>query len=375
MDHEAGRTLHCETGYSMHMADGNTTRSHRHSLLGRVRQTSELVPQRRSGRYRLALATIAAFGLTAAACGGESTPGGGSETVPSTVTTISTTTVPEVTTTTIDFDRPITQDTVPIPSETNIADLATVIDNMRGQTNNVSDQMARLARFQELATPVNAQILDFTTSVSTIEDEVGFAVASTVRFRVPQDHLTIERFLIDELRSRGWNKASEATQPVNGETATVLIFRIPGVPAEETELGVSVTELPGFTRIDYDYQTRVLPEDTSFARLQTWQAELATPRSATVIETRVATQDDIGTMAVVYQLTAETTAEAREIIVELQDEELFTVGTSEGSGSSTAPLLLVDANNQELLIDFAITGEPDTVEMTVTNTFGLEPID
>jgi hypothetical protein len=356
----------------MHMADGNTAQSLWPRPARRAPAPSASYGRRPRG---LAIAAIAVFGLVAAACGGESTPGAGSETVPPTVTTISTTTVPTVTTTTIDFDRPITQDTVPIPAEASIVDLIALVNDMRGQTNNVSDQMARLARFQELASPVSAQILDFSTTVSPIEEDEEFAVESTVRFRVSQDHLTIEMFLIDELRSRGWNKASEGTQQVDGDTATVLVFRVPGIPADETELAVTVTELPGLTLIDYAYRTRTPIADTSFERLQVWQEELATPRSADPISTRIATQDDLGSMSVSYWMTAETTAEAREAVVALQDEEAFTVGTSEGSGASTAPLLLVDANNKELLIDFAITGEADTVEMTVTHTFGLEPVD
>ena len=324
------------------------------------------------GSYRtLFPAALVALGLIASACSGETEPA--AQPVEAQQPTTTTTTIPPETTTTIDFNRPITQDTIPIGEETSISDLAAVVASMRGQTINVSDQMSRLARFQELATPNMAQILDFSTAVSPIPDEDDFVVESTVLFRVPQDRLTIEMFLLDELRSRGWNKASETSQPVDGVTTTTLVFRIPGTPGNITELTAIVSELPGQTQIDLAYQTRVPEEDTSFERLQFWQDELATPFSADVTQVSAATADDLGVISVVYELDAETPAEASEDILELQDEEVFRIGTA--PETETEAFLLIDQSRQEWLVEFATTDVADTIAMTVSNTFDLEPID
>lgn len=317
----------------------------------------------------------AAIALIASGCGGETSPGIGAETIPVTAPPSTTTTTMAETTTTIDFDRPITQGTDPIGAEATIAELAEVINSMRGQTFNVSDQMARLAPFLAIATPVSAQILDFSASVTPVVDEDELqAVDSTVRFRVPQDRESIATFMKDELKAWGWNKANEGTQQIEGSPVTTLIFRRPGARGEDTELAVTISGLAGLTLIDYAYKDRFVAEG-SFERLQFWQTTLRTPRSATAIESRVSTADDLGTIAVVYEFTAETTAEARELMIELQSEEEYVVGTSEGSGTTTAPLLLTDVDGRELLIDFALTGDPDTVQMTVASTFGLDPVD
>ena len=86
-----------------------------------------------------------------------------------------------------------------------------------------------------------------------------------------------------------------------------------------------------------------------------------------------ATADDLGVISVVYELDAETPAEASEDILELQDEEVFRIGTA--PETETEAFLLIDQSRQEWLVEFATTDVADTIAMTVSNTFDLEPID
>ncbi len=343
----------------MCMADGRTNRTTGRPLKARARQVSVTVP--------------VAMAVLLSACGGETEPAAGADVSQSTISATTTPTVPAETTTTIDFDRPVTQQLTLLPDDNTIAEFAEIVGDMRGQSNQVSEQMKRIAEFASLPSPAGAQILDFSIQVVPLVED-GFAISSVVEFRLPGEPAVVSTFLEEELRALSWFKSSESTVQSNGIEVDALVFRLPGVPGDETELVTSVGAVPGATIVTYDYQTRLPAQDQSFNRLQAWQNGLRTPGSAEVVEASVRTADDIATLAVVQTLNAETAAEAREVVAALVRDNEFTVLTSQDSGDTTAPLLLETEDGEQLTLDFAQTNDPDVVEMTVTHTFGLEPV-
>lgn len=320
------------------------------------------------------MATPVVLALLVAACGGETDPAVGAEVPPTTSATTSTSTIPAETTTTIDFDRPVTQQLTLLPDDNSLTEFAEIVNDMRGQSNQVSEQMKRIAEFESLPSPAGAQILDFSVQVVPLVED-GFAISSVVEFRLPQDPAVMTTFLEEELRALSWFKSSESTVQTDGIDFNALVFRLPGVPGEETELVASVGAVPGATIVSYNYRTRLDPGDQSFNRLQAWQDALRTPGSAGVVEASVRTADDIATLMVVHTLAAETAAEAREDMVALVRANEFTILTSQDSGASAAPLLLENEDGEQLTLEFVQTDDPEVVEMTVTNTFGLEPLD
>lgn len=320
------------------------------------------------------MATPVAMALLVAACGGETEPAVGAEVPATSPPTTTASTIPAETTTTIDFNRPVTQQLTLLPDDNTITEFAEIVNDMRGQTNQVSEQMKRIAEFESLPSPAGAQILDLSVQVVPLVED-GFAISSVVEFRLPQDPAVMTTFLEEELRALSWFKSSESSVQSNGVDFDALVFRLPGVPGEETELVASIGAVPGATIVSYDYRTRLAPDDQSFNRLQAWQDAVRTPGSSQVVEASIRTVDDIATLMVVHTLSAETAAEARADVEALVREGEFTILTSQDSGETAAPLLLENEDGQQLTLEFVQTGDPEIVEMTVTNTFGLEPID
>lgn len=350
----------------MYMADGSSNQTRRRCVIVRARTRRPAV-----SRPTLAAPLFLAFAL--AACGGETAPGLGADTIPTTTIATTTSTVPAETTTTIDFNRPVTQELTLLPDDGMVAEFADIINDMRGQSNQVSEQMKRLAEFETLPSPAGAQILDFSTVVVPVLDE-GYSISSVVEFRLPQDAAVMTTFIEEELRALGWNKSSESTQFVNGINQNTLVFRIPGTPGDETELTASIGSAPGATLVTYDYRTRLETTDLTFSRLHAWQNTIRTPSGAEVVEASVKTADDTGTLSVVQLLNAETAAEARELVAALVREDEFQIITSQDSGTTAAPLLLQDEEGNQMMLEFALSEEPAIVEMTVINTFALEPV-
>ncbi len=312
-----------------------------------------------------------ALGLTA--CGGETEPSLGNAAVVTTTTTIATTTVPVETTTTIDFDREPSQETTPLPEDATAAELAEVVDNMRGPTNDASEQLQRIATFLDLASPAQAQIMELSIATEPAEDD-RVDISTQVRMRTPQTVADLAVFYDGELRSAGWNKAGFSETTVDGLPATELVFRIPGTSGSDTELGITLSNGP-VTFIDLDLKLLSEEDDESFERLLAWQSAIRTPRTTNAAKAVVFTAGDSASLQVIYTMEADSAAEAREDIAELVRTSEFTIDSPDESGTSTAPLLLVDEDGQEYLLEFAPTRDPEIFWMMVSASFDLEPID
>lgn len=342
-----------------------------------MNRTGGTAPRRRAanGRARTSTVALGLATLAASACGAATTidPGLGTDTVPITRPPTTTTTEPAAPTTTVDFSRTPDQDTTPLPDDATVEEFATVIDDMRGPTADLAEQLGRLADFVRLSSPAGAQILDFSISVVPAEEERN-DVAISVALRAPQTRATLVDFFDAELRSRGWNKAKQTDETAGGVTTTTQVYRIPGTPGDDTELVVALTGGP-VTLIDIDYTNLTAESDGSVERLASWQDALRTPRAAVLLESRVTTAADIGTLAVFYSLTAETAAEARADMVELVPSDEFTVDAADGSGANAPPLRLVDGDGNQFLLEFTDTREADLIELAVSTSFGLTPID
>jgi hypothetical protein len=313
-----------------------------------------------------------AIGL--AACGGETEPTAGDQAVASTTTTTAptTTTEPPVTTTTINFDREPTQDDAPLPENSTAEELFDVVNDMRGATRDASEQIERLATFLDLASPERSQILDFSIAVEPVEDD-RFDISTQVRLRAPQPTAELATFYDGELRSAGWIKAAFSETTTDGLPGTELIYRVPGTSGADTELSITLTQ-GQFSVIDLDFKFLSEEDDPSFEQLVAWQSDIRTPRSATLAKTVVFTTEDTASLQVIYALEADTAAEAREDIEDLVRDDEFTIESATVSGTTVAPLLLVDEDGQEYLLDFAPTRNPELFWMMVSATAELVPV-
>lgn len=327
-------------------------------------------------RSRLA-ACVSLIGLTfgLAACTGETVePSTQSDVLAITTTTVATTTtVPPETTTTINFDREPDQDDAPLPDDATASELFSIVDNMRGPTADASEQLQRLATFVDLASPIGAQIMDFSVAVEPVDDDRS-DISTQVRMRTPQPTRELSLFYDGELRSAGWNKASFNDTVTDGMAGTELVFRIPGSTGAEAELTITISEGPT-SIVDLDYTFLSEEDDPSFEQLAAWQAAIRTPRGTTDNKTVVFTEDDTVSIQVIYALEADTAAEAREDVLDLVRDDEFTVRSASTSGTSTAPLLLVDEEGQEFLLDFAPTRNPELFWMMVSATSDLTPVE
>ncbi len=341
--------------------------------------TVQAVPREQARRInplvRRARTATASLGLimALAACGGETEPAIGGDTLVSTTTTIATTTVPPETTTTINFDREPDQDDMPLPEDATALELFEVINDMRGPTDDASEQLSRLVTFLELASPDRAQILDFSVGVEPVDDDRN-DISIEIRMRAPQSTEELASFYDGELRSAGWNKAAFNETTTDGLPGTELTYRIPGTSGTETELGIVLSKGP-VSIIDIDYVSLSEEDDVSFERLTAWQSAIRVPRTAIANEAVVLTVDDTASLQVIYALEADTAAEAREDIVDLVRDDEFTIASPDGSGTSTAPVLLIDEDGQEYLLDFAPTRNPELFWMAVSATADLEPVE
>lgn len=323
----------------------------------------------RSGPSRSLAAVGLATGLLVG-CGTTAEPGTGAIAPTTMAIATTTTTLPPETTTTIDFNRPVDQQVTPLPEDALIADLAEVTNDMRGQTDDVYQQMIRLIDFPKLASPIGSQILDFSAVVRTDEDQLR--AESTVSVRAPATS-DLVKYFAGEMEARTWYDSDLTRETTETGERTTTLFRLPGF-GEEKELTVAVEAMPGLTLIDLEYHS-VIEDDADFELLQSWQEKVRTPGSAEVVSAGVSTGDNVGTAVVTYQLVAETTAEARTDMLDVVRASEFetTAVAVENDGS---PVILVDVETgDELRLEFFETVEEDVVEMTVTATFPLVPLD
>ncbi len=315
-----------------------------------------------------------ALALLAAGCGAEASPGIGNDTVPTTVATTTTaSTLPPETTTTIDFAREPAQEKTPLPEDATADEVAEVVGDMRGPTRDLSEQLSRLATFMKLSSPAGAQILDFATSVVPAEDDRN-EISTQVSLRAPQTMLELNDFFDAELRARGWYKADEAEETIDDVAQATLVFRIPGTAGDETELSIVILGGP-VTMIDLDFRFLTPEDDPSFELLSAWQAAIRTPRSTTALAAGVVTAEDSATLSVTYAIEADTAAEGREDITDLVRSSEFEIETAGESGESAAPVVLIDEAGQRYLLEFGTTRDPEVIEMVVSTTFDLRPID
>lgn len=320
-----------------------------------------------------AVATVA-IGILLVGCGGESAPSLGNETVETTIAT-TTSTLPPETGTTIDFTRAPNQVDSELPEDATIAEVITIVDNIRGPTADLEKQMRRLAPFAELSSPPGAQIMDLSVTVrkpQPDDEDQRDSIEAIVDFRSPQDPVTLLDFFDAETRSGSWNRVEKLDETVDGVPAVTQEYKVPG---KSQELTIRVVGGP-FSTVRINYRNLVEEdEDPSFDLLSGWQSDVRTPGSARVVETRLSTAEDIGTLETVYLLTADTAAEAREATASLVRQAEFQQSAADGSGENAAPLVLIDQDQQEFLLEFATTLDPEIIELTVSTSFGLLPID
>ncbi|MEM9651259.1 MAG: hypothetical protein AAGA65_04125 [Actinomycetota bacterium] len=317
---------------------------------------------------------VAALGLALAGCGGTTTIGNeAAAPTPTTISTTTTTTLPPTTTTTIDFNRPVSQNDTPLPEDALIEEVAEVVNDVRGQTDDLHQQMVRLVDFPKLASPVGSQILDIDITMTPGEDNI--LTESTVVFRTPNGPLDLVGYFDAEMISRSWNEADVTTEPTEDGTKTSTVFRWPGASGDDKELTVTVDPRPGLVVVTIGNRSLIELRDDSYDLLKGWQDKIRTPSSAEVIRASLATAENIGTLVVTYELDAETPAEARtDILDAVRSAEFETTSVADENDGS--PVTLVDVETgEEFLLEFAATNNDEIIEMVVSATFPLEPLD
>lgn len=317
---------------------------------------------------------VIGFCLLLLGCGATSTIGNeAAAPAATTIQTTTTTTIPPTTTTTIDFNRQVNQLDTPLPEEALITEVAEVVNNMRGQTDDLHQQMIRLIDFPKMASPVGSQILDFSATMTPGED--GILAETAVTLRTPNGTSDIADYFDAELVSRSWNAADVSTEVTETGQKNITVFRWPGTSGDEKELTIGVEPRPGLVVVDIDNHSLIDEDDESYDLLKGWQDKIRTPSSANVISASIATSENVGTATVTYELDAESTAEARsDMLGAVRAAEFET--TAEPGETDGSPVTLVDVETlEEFLLEFAATGDDEIVEMTVTATFPLNPLD
>lgn len=308
-----------------------------------------------------------------AACGSTPTIGGQAAQVTTTIPTTTTTTIPPTTTTTIDFNRPVDQDDTPIPEDATAAEILAIVEDLRGQTDDLHQQMIRLVGFPDIASPIGTQILDVTASIQIDGDDVR--TDSVVLLRTPGTAADPVGFFSAELAARGWNEADFLSTPVGEDgTLTTLVYRWPGRSGDEEELTMEFEVQPGVAFIEMRYHVVGTDEDP-FDLMKAWQDAVRTPSSADEVEARIETAEDTATLTVRHILQAETAAEAREDIIDLVRSADFET-TAEASEDDASAVTLVGVENGEtIVVEFEDLGDEETVEVTVRTSGPLTPID
>ncbi|MGB5757497.1 MAG: hypothetical protein WBM50_11325 [Acidimicrobiales bacterium] len=298
-------------------------------------------------------------------------------------TTGSTTTaVPTQTGPTIDFDRLPNQSTSPLPEGATATELAAMVDDMRGPTNDVSEQMIRLAPFVDFDTPPKSQITDLSITVAPTEEgllriSAGVALRSPLRATALAAHFDIDR------DSQAWNRLSQVEETVDRAVEITQVFRNPGYSGDDNEMRVTIIDGPfSVYRVDYLIVTDPaaeadLDEDAVdvLASLLGWQEAIRLPQSATLVEARIRTAEDLGRLEAVYRVPGETAAEVRADIGALIRPAEFETPAPGGSGENAAPLVLIDSDQRRFLVEFATAREPEIIEIVISTEFDLQPID
>lgn len=327
----------------------------------------------RVGGPRAVSGLIIGLGLVAAGCGGTTSLGNQVIETTTTIPTTTTTTIPPTTTTTIDFNRPVDQLDTPLPEEALISEMAEIVNDMRGQTDDLHQQITRLVDFPKMTSPIGSQVMDFTVSIVPVED--GLMTEALVSMRAPNGPNELAVYFDSELRSRGWNKADIFSETTETGSRVSTVFRVPGTSGDEQELTIVVDTMPGVVFVDFDHHSLIDDRDESYDLLQGWQDKVRHPSSADVVGAMISTADNVGTATVTHHLDAETPAEARsDMLNAVRSSEFET--TAEADDEDSSPVTLIDVETgEEFLLEFAPTNEEDIIEVTVSATFPLEPLD
>jgi hypothetical protein len=333
------------------------------------------------GLVRLAaLTAVSLSGLALAGCGnGDDSLTTGAAGPVATATT--TTTAPTTTVSTIDFDRPVFQADAPLDGEAGVADVAALVRDLRGQTEDVDAQVRRLAPFPDLAGPAVAQITDVAVALAPAVADVHPSTAR-VRFRVPDDGPTTVDWLDDQFRALGWYQADQSRRSTDEATITDLVFRVPGRSADDLELAAVVEARAGHTVIDLEFRLRATPEEvdpgdgvTHFERLAAWQGPLPLPGTATLIEVGVETSAEAGAVTARYLLEATDEAQAVAAVVGAVGPDGFRLAGPDGAEAPTAgPLELVDDAGAVVVIEVTPSAEVGVFELRASSPFTLPPL-
>ncbi len=336
-----------------------------------------------SRHRRIAFALAASVSLLAAGCGSEEPGLDAVSQSPTTLPAPTTTTTTTIPTTTIDFDRPIDQGIDPLDDGATPADVAALVDDMRGQTTNIAVQVERLAPFPGLPGPAVAQILDVSVSLAPADDEDRFPSTAVVRYRTPEPAAAMVKGSDDELRSLGWYKADDVTTATDGGELTEMRFLVSGRRPEELQLEASVESVDGATVVELRYtvltaEDEAAPDDgpSYFERLSAWEDDLGFPNAAELQSVDVATAEDLGTLRVTYRLEADDEADAVASVaaaVNRGDYQLLGSDAAEPPGSG--PLRLVGEDGTIVTVDFEPGGEDEVFEVVATTTFPVAPLD
>ncbi len=292
---------------------------------------------------------------------------------PSTIVT--TTTEPPPTTTTIDFTVASQGLTAPVPDEPTIDELTDVINDVRGNTADITGEMNRLAPFVQLSSATVAQIVDIAIAAEPGVDGRVRTTSSVVAY-VPADGATVATLIDDELRAAGWNRAEQTDNSEGSNVSVERAYRVPGTPGDEQQLVVAVEGEPTeatLLRLEYDVEDDTEENEATLARLTAWQSNLPSPRSSTFESATAKTDGDEATLSLAYSVPAESTLEARRQFAGQLSSAGYDVADREIE-IETDRLAFLDPDGHELVATFDRASDPDLMELVVSAEIGMKPI-
>ena len=292
-----------------------------------------------------------------------------------------TTTIVAETTTTVDFARPIVEATDPLTIEADPPEIAALVDDLRGQTDNVARQMQRIGPFPWLAAPAAVQIIDIDVVLEPADEDRLHPAVVSVRYRVPDSGPVATRFLADSFRAQGWNQIEQTEQEVDGATVIEATFGKSGVLGEEVTSRIEIR--PGVTIIALTHRLSaeepdVTPSETGtyLERLSAWAGDLPVPRAADLVAAELTTADDRGRIAVRYRLAAgDEAAAVAAVVAQIGDDGYRLNGFADGEQPVAGPLTLVDEGGATVTVEFSNGDGEGTFELELATTFELTPID
>lgn len=334
------------------------------------------------GRRGPAVTVVGLLALVTAGCGQGQQPGLGADVVGSTTLTIPTTTTPTATTTTIDFNRPVFQGVAPLAEEAGLDDVVALVVDLRGQTNDVTEQITRLAPFLDIDAAVVAQITGIDIVLAP-EDENRHPGSATVWFRTPVAGPDVVLAIDNEFQSLGWFTNDVSRSETDGDTITESVFRNPGFDPDELEFRSSVVSGQGTTTVELTYVVAADDEEataddgsTYFERLSAWQDELSLPGAAELTEVGVEADDEAGAVFARYLLTADDETEAIALLVRsIASGDYQLLGATADDPPTAGPLRLVDPDGTLVVVELAPSPADETFLIEARHGFVLDPLD